>query len=529
MSKKVYFNGEIVTMEKELYAEAVLTENGKIKRVGSREECMEEGAVKIDLQGKTLLPAFIDAHSHLSGYANSLLQVSLEGAADFQEIEQRLQEFVKRNGVEKGKWVRADGFDHHSLSEKTHPTRRELDAALPDHPVMVVYKSGHVGIFNTKALERLGIDKDTKVPEGGKLEFENGELTGYMEENAFIENQLKVPMNSVEELTAAFLKAQEVYASYGITTVQEGLMLEVLGGLYQHLIEHELLKLDVVAYVDSKNPDRLLSIFSDSIKEYRHHFKIGGYKVILDGSPQSRTAWMLEPYQYGEGEYGYPALRDDNLKDMVTRAVTEKMQLLAHCNGDAAAAQFLRIYRQVLEEQKAESEIRPVMIHAQLLKKEQMREVKELGIIPSFFAAHIWYWGDIHVINFGRERANKISAAGSAAKEGIIFTFHQDSPVLEPDMLQTIWCAVNRKTRQGKLLGAEERLSVLEALKAVTIYAAYQYSEEKKKGSIREGKLADFVLLSENPLKAEPERIKEIEVLETIQSDECIYQKKKEF
>lgn len=523
--KKIYFNGDIITMEEKLYAEAVLTENGVIKRVGTKEECKEDGAVEIDLKGRTMIPAFIDAHSHLSGYANSLLQVSLEEASSFEEIADCLLEFVKKNKIPEGNWVRAEGFDENMLLEKSHPTRKELDQVLPDHPVMIAHQSGHVGIFNSKALEILGITKNTPAPDGGRFEYQDGELTGYMEENAFIENRMKVPMNSIEDLKTAFLKAQEVYASYGITTVQEGMMMEVLLGLYQYLTEQDLLKLDVVAYVDAKNPDQLLADFSAFIKEYHHHFKIGGYKIILDGSPQSRTAWMLQPYQDGNGERGYSACPDEKLKEIMKRAIKEEMQLLAHCNGDAAAEQYIRIYKQVLTDLGTASKIRPVMIHAQLLRTEQMDLVKELCIIPSFFVAHVWHWGDTHIKNFGRERAAKISAAGSAAKKGILFTFHQDSPVLEPDMLKTVWCAVNRITRQGITLGEEEKLPVLEALKAVTICAAYQYFEETKKGSIQEGKLADFAILSENPLKTDPMKIKDIQVLETIKLDECIYKK----
>ena len=167
--------------------------------------------------------------------------------------------------------------------------------------------------------------------------------------------------------------------------------------------------------------------------------------------------------------------------------------------------------------------IRPVMIHAQLLRPDQLPMTAACGILPSFFVDHVYYWGDIHMQNFGLQRAAMISPAGSALRQGIRFTLHQDAPVCEPDMLHTVWCAANRQTRSGICLGRQEQIPVLEALKAVTIYAAYQYFEEAEKGSLTEGKRADLAILDQNPLKVPKDAVKDIKVLATIKDGQSIY------
>ena len=372
-----------------------------------------------------------------------------------------------------------------------------------------------MGVFNTAALERLGVTAQTPAPAGGVIGRENVTLTGYMEENAFLEFQKRVPMRPLESFLAAYRKAQDLYASYGITTVQEGLLRRELVPLYQALLADGSLKLDVVAYGDPEGAEAARQAFPESVRQYHRRFKLGGYKMFLDGSPQGRTAWLRRPYQ-GEQEYrGYGTLTDAEVLDMVRRAGTDGMQLLAHCNGDAACAQYLAALDAAAREGVDLAALRPVMIHAQLLGRDQLPEVRRLGVIPSFFVAHVYHWGDVHLENLGPGRAEAISPAGSAAEQGIPFTFHQDAPVIRPDMLETVWCAVNRVTRQGRVLGREERVDVRTALEAVTVHAAYQYFEETDKGTLAPGKQADLVILDRDPLAVPQEELRDIRVLET--------------
>ena len=341
----LFENGTIRTLERNSPdAQALLVRNGRIAAVGGRTAVEDQTGIdvrRVDLAGRTLLPAFLDAHSHFTAVANQFLQVSLEGCTSWADMQDRIRDYIRRERIPAGQWVTAQGYDHNLLSERRHPDRLCLDAAAPDNPVVICHQSGHMGVFNTAALERLGVTAQTPAPAGGVIGRENGTLTGYMEENAFLEFQKRVPMRPLESFLAAYRKAQDLYASYGITTVQEGLLRRELVPLYQALLADGSLKLDVVAYGDPEGAEAARQAFPESVRQYHRRFKLGGYKMFLDGSPQGRTAWLRRPYQ-GEQEYrGYGTLTDAEVLDMVRRAGTDGMQLLAHCNGDAACAQYL--------------------------------------------------------------------------------------------------------------------------------------------------------------------------------------------
>lgn len=525
--EKLYYNGSIITMEKGLYREALLVKDGRILFAGSRREAevMAPLAKKMDLKGHTLMPGFIDAHSHFTGVAHSLLQISLEECRNFHEIKNKIESEIKKREIKEGEWILVRGYDHNQLEEKSHPKRELLDEISPVSPMVLQHQSGHVGVFNSAGLRELGITEDTPEPPGGRMEKENGQLTGYMEETAFVENLKNIPMPSVETLMKAYVQAQEVYLSYGITTVQEGFLSREMVPLYQELLKSGILKLDLIGYADAKEGEEITGRLEKYLRTYRDHFRLAGYKIFLDGSPQGRTAWLRKPYE-GETEYrGYPTMKTEEIEHAAKKALEEQMQLIAHCNGDAACGQYLDALRVVGKRTGIRlSELRPVMIHAQMLGLDQLEKVRELGVIPSFFAAHVFHWGDTHIKNLGRERASHISPAESAWKMGIPFTLHQDSPVIPPDMAETIWCAVNRRTKSGEVLGQEERIDVLTALRAVTLYGAYQYFEEKEKGTLAAGKKADLVILDRDPFKVPTEELKDIKVLETFKEGESLYQ-----
>ena len=527
----IYFNGQIVTMDKEnSTVQAILVENGRIKQVGELDKILTnktENTQMIDLQGKTMLPGFIDGHSHFVSLANSLSQCQLGEATSFDDIVQRMTHFIKENAIQENEWVTGVSYDHNFLKEKKHPTCEVLDKISTTNPILIIHASSHMGVVNTKALEVLGLDANTKDLEGGRYgRREDGTLNGYMEENAFISNQKKVPMIPFDKLLQLIEKAQSIYASYGITTVQDGFVPKELYQLFDALAKKHLLTLDIVGYLDLKGSGELYKE-NQYVGEYNNHFKIGGYKIFLDGSPQGKTAWMKEPYKHSGDYKGYPTLKDEELYQLIETALDNHAQLLAHCNGDAAAEQYITQFEQVLKNRDEKETYRPVMIHAQFVEDKQLERMKQLQMIPSFFNAHTYYWGDIHIENVGFERASGISPIKDAVNKDMIFTLHQDAPVIQPDMLKSIWCAVNRKTKNGITLGENQCVSVLEALKGITIYGAYQYFEEDKKGSIEVGKVADFVILDKNPLTCDKSEIDTICVLETIKEGNTVYKVEK--
>ena len=557
----IYYNGVILTMdEANPQAQAVSVQNGRIRKIGTDEEVLSEkgsDTVCIDLQGKTMLPGFIDGHSHFSGLATSLSQCDLSKAENFADIERLLKEFIRKNEIPKGHWVTGVNYDHNFLAEKKHPDKILLDRVSTEHPIVIVHASSHMGVANSMGLLQQGITDETKDPQGGRYgrmeefqechnemqnqkmqnqnccgdgEKKEGEPNGYMEENAFVQFRNRMPMPDIEDIMQQFVQAQEIYAGYGITTVQEGMVTPPLYGILQYAAERDIFYLDLSGYLDLENSDEASLTTAEDFGTYKNHLKMGGCKIFLDGSPQGRTAWMLTPYEpekEGDAPYcGYPVKTDEHLHELLEKAMRHHLQVLAHCNGDAAAQQYITQFEKVSAEHPEYDLHRPVMVHAQLVRKEQLARMKELTMMPSFFVAHTYYWGDIHIRNFGMERAAKISPAGTAQKMGIPFTFHQDSPVLPSDVFRTIWCAAKRVTKDGVELSKEESVSVYESLRAMTVYGAYQYGEENDKGTIEEGKLADLIITDRNPLAVPADEVKDIRVMETIKEGKTVFKRK---
>ncbi len=530
--KTIYYNGDIITVnDKNMFAQALCEENGKITAVGSNEEILsikKDGDKLIDLKGKTMLPAFIDAHSHFTGYAHALEQCDLSNCKNFEDIINTMSNFINKNKFPSDKWIIGCNYDQNFLKEQKHPDRHTLDKISDTKPILIIHASSHMGVANSKALEIQKIDENTKDFSNGRYAREENSLVpnGYMEEKAFLDFQSKIPTPSVENLLNLINKAQNDYASYGIATVQEGMVAKPLFELLKYASSSKVLKIDVIGFADIATASDLFDKEPLYANKYHNHFKLGGYKIFLDGSPQGKTAWMSKPYENEKDYCGYPIYEDDELLKYIKLALNKKQQLLAHCNGDQAAEQYISQFEKALAEEKKSDCNRAVMIHAQLVRKDQLKRMAKIGMMASFFVAHTYYWGDIHLKNFGQKRGSQISPVKDALDLGVKFTFHQDSPVVPPDMLKTISCAVNRVSKSGKTIGENQKTDVLNAIKAVTINAAYQYFEENEKGSIEVGKNADFVILDNNPLSVDKNKIEKINVLETIKDGKVIFKSK---
>ena len=538
--RKLYFNGTIITVnENQPTVEAVLIENEKIIKVGSKDEVFElkdSETELVDLEGKTMLPGFIDSHSHITAVAQTLMIVNLSEANSKEEFISMLKEYVKNNSPKAGEWVIGFGYDNTKFENEEHPTKFDLDTVTTEVPIFVSHASGHISTTNSKALEALGyVGTDYEVPEGGVVRTVEGsnEPNGVLEENACLapEKRKIIPAPSIETLLKCIKKAQEIYSSYGLTTAQDAGVDENLHQLLSLAAQKNELIMDVVGQAVQHVTLKLLKNEGTPKREYVNHYKLLGGKTWLDGSPQGKTAWLTKPYyEVPEGESkdycGYGTQEDKEVTDYFKSLIENNIQVNVHCNGDAAADQFIRCYKKALEETGSQTDLRPVMVHAQTVREDQLDAMKELGIIPTFFLDHIWFWGDYHYDSvFGPERANRLSPAKSALRRNMNFTLHQDSPVKMPNQILAIHNAVNRQTQSGRILGEDQRLTVMEAIKALTLNAAYQYFEEETKGSIEEGKLADFVILDRNPLEVESSKIKEINVLETIKEGNTIYKK----
>ena len=507
MEKKIFLADHIITMAKETKPEAILSIDGRIACAGARDDVLEqagEGAEVFDFTRATILPGFIDSHSHICAYANRLALADLTKAACFDDIVSILREFKRTHNVAPGQWIIGFGYDNNFLKEKRHPDKNLLDQVSQENPVLVNHISGHMGALNTPALQETGAPGD-----------------GYLEETEFMRYCAKVPAPDDSQMQNLMQQAQQVYLSYGITTAQEGIAKE----REVKLLQEAPLSIDVVAYVDMKNTKQAYDRGGIYKTRYKDHLRLGGYKIFLDGSPQGKTAWMSKPYE-GEKSYaGYGTYQDAEVTAFFETALRENVQILVHCNGDAACEQFIRCLRRACEKTGLPIRNRPVMIHAQTVAEKQLASLKELNCIVSFFNAHTYFWGDIHAKNLGA-RAERISPMQTAQALGLCYTLHQDTPVIEPDMLLSVWCALTRQTRQGRVLGAQECIGVYDALRAVTTNGAYQYFEEHDKGTIENGKRCDLAVLAQNPLTAGTDEIKDISVLATIKDGKVLYRRK---
>lgn len=513
--------------------EAVLVENGRIKKAGDFEKVkafVQEDAQWINLRGKTLMPAFIDAHSHISTAIQMSQAADLSQCESFEEIISVLKEYQKEHQIGKSGVIIGFGYDHNFLPQGEQPDKRYLNQVSGEIPIYISHASGHMGCANDAALALAGITKDTPNPDGGKIRRieATGEPDGYLEEAAMMMLQKAIGSRIKFDLKAGLKKTQELYLQNGIVTVQDGAASAESFEMLRGFDKAKELVLDVVLYPLLQNGARkLFQEFPEYAEQYCGNLKLGGYKAVLDGSPQGRSAWLTKPYENSNGYCAYPWFSDEETERFMETAVNDSGQILVHCNGDAAGDQFIHAYNKALENSKnpEKNDLRPVMIHCQTAREDQLEEMKELGILPSIFVGHVYYWGEVHRQNLGEERAARISPCYSAFSRNMKVTFHQDTPVTKPNMLHSVWCGVNRITRTGNQLGKEQCCTVYEALQAVTINAAYAYFEEKEKGSIKEGKRADLVILDRNPMKTEKKRLKEIQVLETIKEGKSVWKK----
>jgi len=528
--KTIYYDGDIIMMTgAKDSCEALVTEDKKILYTGTLKQARAlygKEAQERDLKGHTLMPAFIDAHSHFVQTAQSIKMCDLSDTENFEDIVTALKNYLEKNQIDENGMIFATGYDHNFLAEQKHPDKTVLDEVSKTVPIYISHASGHMGAANSALLKLAGITTETKDPEGGRFgRDKSGEPDGYVEETPALMQVLAAAMPRMKmDMAEQMKEAQQLYLKYGITTVQEGAaMAQTMQGLTAFAASGGL-ELDVVAYILKEDYEKTVKEYADYNGKYKNRVKIGGVKVILDGSPQGKSAWLSKPYEGEENYCGYPTHDDAYVTKAAKDAVRGGYQILAHCNGDAASEQFIQSYQAALKETgTADGDYRPVMIHCQTVRDDQLDRMAQLKMIPSIFIGHTYYWGDIHLKNLGAVRGARISPVKSALERGLIYNFHQDTPVTKPDMLHSVWCAVNRVTRKGQPIGQEQCINVYEALQAVTINAAYAYKEEDQKGTLEAGKMADMVILDANPLKADKKCIKDIVVLETIKEGKTVH------
>lgn len=517
---RVLTNAVVLTMNADNdTAEAVAIRGANILAVGSMEQVAKHigsKTVVIDLMGKTLMPGFIDAHGHFPFTGDiALLMVDLNSPPigtiqDMAGILAALEQ--KAANRPKGEWVVGIGYDDTLLMESRHPSREELDSVSRDHPIFIWHTSLHLGVANSAALRLAGLDPERH--------------SGLLEEAGMAPIFAVLPQVGTDERLLAIRHAAREYAAQGVTTAQSGLTDEKTLLELAEIVKQERLSIRVLAWPGVEAARKIIAGKLKLEISDPSRLKIGAVKIIADGSIQGYTGYLSQPYHVTPpgkpGWRGYPAMPRQELADLAREFHDAGWQLAIHGNGDAAIDDILAAYRAMLEA-NPKPDARPIIVHAQMTREDQLNDMAELGVIPSFFSLHTYYWGDRHWKTFmGPARAAQMSPARSAGLRGIRYTIHADTPVTPMEPLRLVWSAVNRRSTNGAEIGAGQRITPIQALRAVTIDAATQSFDEAVKGSLIPGKFADLVVLSDNPLER-PETIDEIEVLWTIVGGETVY------
>lgn len=538
----IYSDGDIVTMnDKQPSAESIAVKDGKIIAVGSKSEVEKahkgSKTALIDLGGRTLLPGFIDAHSHYYSSLSVANQVNVYPppagpGADPDAIVAELVKFRDINKIPKDVLIQAYGYDENVMPDGKLLNRDHLDKVFPDNPVLVGHVSMHGAVMNSAAMKLWNITSKTKTPPGGIIVRKPGtnEPYGLIMETAYLRVHASLPKPSPENEVEWSIAGQKLYAQAGVTTAHEGATHAQELKLMQRAAKSGRYLIDVIAYPFITELDSILKETPvETWGKYDNRLKIGGVKVTIDGSPQGKTAAFTKPYLTGgpggvknwKGELTFP-------QDVINKAIKSvydlNVPLNLHANGDAAIDAFLKAHEFAAAGDLSKDR-NVTMIHAQFTRKDHLDKYVEYKITPSFYTLHTYYFAEAHINNRGKEQAMYISPMRDAIDKNLKPTNHTDFVVAPLDQMFMLWSAVNRISRAGAVIGEDQRVTPLEGLKTMTIFAARQYREDSIKGSLEAGKLADLVILDKNPLKVEPVSIKDIKVVETIKEGKTVYKK----
>jgi len=519
-------NGKVYTMDESCpLAEAVAVHGNRIVAVGKSEEIRKRatlGTVTIDLQGKTVVPGFTDAHVHLVSYSLAAEQVDLNEARTLEEAVERVRRRVVELG--EGKWVLGRGWDSNLWHRS--PRKEDLDTVLPRNPVALHSKDGHTLWVNSVVLFQAGIDKDTCQPKGGEIERdeETGEATGLLREKAQSLVDREIPEPTVEEVEAAVLKAIKEFQRVGITAVTD-LEGDIAFRVLQNLLSQGKLGLRVSLVLPAADIDAIVKLGIQS-GFGNEKLRIAGVKILADGTLGSGTAAMLEAYEDDPANRGIMRFTENELCNLVHRAVSNGLSVAVHCIGDKTNRTLLDIFEANLNVKSYGSRLRHRNEHAQHLAEVDVKRFGKLGVIASVQPIHIALDMNTMKRRLGK-RGRWAYPFRTLLDSGAVLAFGSDSPVERFNPFLGIYTAVTRRrgSNDEECWHAEECISVEEAVRAYTIAGAFAACEENQRGTISQGKLADMVVLSKNIFEIPYGQVKEVEVEMTIFDGEIVYRK----
>jgi len=541
--RKAFINGKIYTVnEKQPYAEMVMTDRNKITYVGKTNLNIIDAQTSVyDLEGKLMLPGFNDSHLHFTSGGSYLLGINLRPALSKEEFVEIIQSYILKRSLPVSTWITGGRWDHELWPDKTLPTKELIDPVTENTPVFVSRIDGHVGLANSKALELAGITKNSSDPDGGLIERdpETGEPTGILKDNAMDLVYKIIPPPSLEENVEAVLRALEEARKLGITSVQDMTQPDEFEAYKKILADGNSAfgeisaKAGLTCRIYSIWPiDKYEDIVRGGVTVHTDEglIKRGGLKGYADGSLGASTAWFFEPYLQDPTTSGLAIdiVTNGNLEKWSTDADRNRLQICTHAIGERANAFMLDLYERI-KSMNSPWDRRFRIEHAQHLRKEDINRFAEIGVIASVQPYHCIDDGVWAEKRIGSERIKTTHPYRSLLISGAVVAFGTDWPVAPLNPLYGIYASVTRQTVDGKNPNGwipEEKISVEDAIKCYTLNAAYASFEEKIKGSIEVGKLADLIVLSDDILTIDPETIKDVVIEMTVFNGEIVYENK---
>ncbi|MDR1778259.1 MAG: amidohydrolase [Clostridiales Family XIII bacterium] len=509
--------------------ESIAVLGGRILGVGSYadfETVLSPDTEVIDAAGLTVIPGLNDNHCHPLALAQNLPKVDMTGVTSLAEFFRRIEEKAKVTPA--GEWISATNYQEEFFAEQREPTLAELDAAVPAHPVFIVHSSNHVGLANSLALAKLGIDENTPDPIGDEIVKKDGKLTGRLCENACHKAmKASLPQTSTETLVQYAKEMCRIYNSYGFTSAADMCFVEDRADEYDvwmRLRAEEALTLRVAAYVLPKQYRK----FTEGHLPFPAGddlFRIQGLKLILDGGASSGTSKMGEPNVH-DGKTGILYFEQEELNEMVFAAHARGHQVAIHGIGDVAIDHILTAYENA-QARLPRPDARHRIEHCSFCYEPLIERVAGGGFLPHFHPGFLWYFGDVHLRNFGQARLEKEFPYRTMLGRGVKIAIGSDCPVTSPDPAYIIYSAIARRSKNGVQCGETEKVTAREALESYTKSGAYFTYDEKVKGMLAPGLLADMTILNMDPtapeVDAEPERILELKAERTLLAGKTVY------
>ncbi len=548
---QVLYNANVITLEAAMpEAEAVVIRRGQIAFIGSSQAAIDFAPWvyrRRDLQGRTLMPGFVDAHSHFLTTGMRAITTDLSPGPDgainsLEMLYARLRRVMAGSSASDAdnSWLLGFNYDNTAYPSGAHPDRRVLDSIAPHRKIFLRHNSGHMGVGNSAALRDLlgeaAVDPAKLTSQQILADPHIGKYPGSQELNGLLQEHTAPSLTyfqdqfSIQDYWRVFNSAVTQYAESGYTTVQNGTSGNAELRVLQLLSRLRVLPLRVVAWASHHrlSDDLAQGKFSPGSTDTQR-FSIAAVKIILDGSPQGYTAWLSKPYHVSPGNdatyRGRGLYSDAELSWLLQTYYARGWRVAVHANGDAAIDQLLRVMQALVAEGRAlplNATPHTILVHAQTIRDDQLGKLADLGVTPSYFATHTYYWGDWHQRKtLGPSRARRISPLLSSENAGLRYSIHSDAPVTPPSALMQLWNATQRLTSSGLPLGPEERVSRESALRALTIEPAWQNGIDAQVGSLRVGKQADLVELSANPLLIED--IRRIKVVRTMVAGRTVF------